>query len=77
MSVRCRTDAKTAANNERGVRVDSVYVGSNRHLRAFCDFVATNSLRSVIDRVFPFEQAREALEFPEVGQHFGKVAIRI
>lgn len=70
-------DAKVAANNDRGVRVDSVYVGSTRDLQEFCEFLNTNSLRPVVDRVFPFEQAREALEFLQAGAHFGKVVIRI
>jgi NADPH:quinone reductase-like Zn-dependent oxidoreductase len=31
----------------------------------------------VVDRVVPFEQAREALPYLESGKHFGKIVIRI
>jgi len=30
----------------------------------------------VIDRVFPFESAREALSYMESGAHLGKICIR-
>ena len=31
----------------------------------------------MIDRVFPFEEAREAYRHLESGSHFGKVVIRV
>ena len=34
-----------------------------------------NHTRPVIDRVFPFEEAREAYRYLESGAHFGKVCI--
>jgi NADPH:quinone reductase-like Zn-dependent oxidoreductase len=30
-----------------------------------------------VDRVFPFESAREAFEFLAAGKHFGKVVIQV
>jgi NADPH:quinone reductase-like Zn-dependent oxidoreductase len=36
-----------------------------------------NKLRPVIDRVFPFAQAREALKYMESAAHFGKIVIAI
>ncbi len=35
------------------------------------------ALRPVIDRVFPFDQAKEAMAHMESGAHFGKVVIRV
>ncbi|WP_368670128.1 zinc-binding dehydrogenase [Phenylobacterium aquaticum] len=35
-----------------------------------------SGLRPVIDRVFPFEAAREAFTHLESGAHMGKVVIR-
>ena len=34
-------------------------------------------MRPVVDRVFPFDQAREAMLYMESGAHFGKVCISI
>jgi NADPH:quinone reductase-like Zn-dependent oxidoreductase len=33
-------------------------------------------MRPVIDRVFSFEEAREAMRYMQSGEHFGKVVIR-
>ena len=58
------------------VRVQGIYVGSREMFEAMNRAVAAHRLRPVIDRVFPFEEAREALHYLESGAHFGKVCIR-
>lgn len=40
-------------------------------------FVDTNKIRPHIDRVFPFEEAKEAIEYLGKGQHLGKIVIRV
>lgn len=40
-------------------------------------FVDTNKIRPHIDRVFPFEEAKEAIEYLGKGQHSGKIVIRV
>lgn len=72
-----RGDAEEAARAGRGLRVDSVYVGSVRHFEALNALVARAQLRPVIDRVFPFEQAREAYGHLRSGGHFGKVVVAV
>lgn len=72
-----RADADAAARNDRGIRVDSIYVGSARHLERLGALVARARVRPVIDRVFPFEQARAAFEHLRSGAHLGKVVIAI
>ena len=37
--------------------------------------IAASRLRPVIDRIFPFEQAREAFDYFMQGKLFGKVVI--
>jgi NADPH:quinone reductase-like Zn-dependent oxidoreductase len=69
-------DRDAAAKNERGVRVDSVYVGSTQALREFCEFVEKSALRPVIDRAFGFDDVRGAYEYLEKGAHFGKIVVR-
>jgi NADPH:quinone reductase-like Zn-dependent oxidoreductase len=69
-------DPDVARKNDRGIRVDQVFVGSARHLATLAESVATSGLRPAIDRVFPFEAAIDAYRYLERGAHFGKVVIR-
>ena len=39
--------------------------------------IDAHRLEPVIDRVFPFDQARQAYAHLESGSHFGKVVIRV
>jgi NADPH:quinone reductase-like Zn-dependent oxidoreductase len=66
-----------AAANERGIRVDRVYVGSAAQLRSLVSFVEAKALHPVIDRVFAFDEARQAYEHLRSGRHFGKVIVRV
>lgn len=72
-----RGDLEEAAKLAPGVRVDSVFVGSARHLGALADAVARERLRPVVDRVFPFEEAPAAYEHLRSGAHFGKVVVAV
>ncbi len=68
-----RADPEVAARSGRGIRVDSVYVGSVRHFEEMDEAMARARVRPVVDRVFPFERAREAYDHLERGAHVGKV----
>jgi len=39
--------------------------------------ITKHRLVPIIDRTFPFEQAREVLQYLEAGAHFGKVVITV
>jgi NADPH:quinone reductase-like Zn-dependent oxidoreductase len=39
--------------------------------------ISQHALKPVIDLVFPFGKAREAYEYLQSGQHFGKVVISV
>jgi NADPH:quinone reductase-like Zn-dependent oxidoreductase len=58
-------------------RLSGIYVGSRRMLEDMNRLITIATLRPVVDRVFPFEAAREAYTFMEAGKHFGKVVIRV
>jgi NADPH:quinone reductase-like Zn-dependent oxidoreductase len=60
----------------KSVRVQGIYVGSREMFENMNRAIAASGLRPVVDRVFPFEEAREALRYLESGAHFGKVCIR-
>ena len=72
-----RADPEVAARNDRGIRVDSIYVGSARHLATLAGALARARVRPVVDGVFPFEEARAAYRSMEQGEHFGKIVIQI
>ncbi|MBA2660802.1 MAG: NAD(P)-dependent alcohol dehydrogenase [Bradymonadaceae bacterium] len=59
------------------VRVQGIIVGSREMFEALNRAVSLHALRPVVDRVFEFEEAREAFEYLASGEHFGKVCVRI
>lgn len=65
----------SAQKNDRQIRVDSVFVGSVRHFLAMNEAIQKWNIRPVVDRIFPFDQARQAYRCLERGEHFGKIVI--
>lgn len=61
----------------RNVTLKGVTVGSRRMFEDLVRAVVANRIVPVIDRVFPFEQALEAVRYFESGEHFGKVMIEV
>ena len=57
------------------VTVQGINVGARDSFEAMNRAITQNQLHPVIDRVFPFDQAREAVAHLESGSHFGKVVI--
>ncbi len=66
-----------AALLHRQIRVHGVYVGSRAHFEAMNQAISANHLRPVVDKIFAFPQAREALTTMEKGSHFGKIVIQV
>lgn len=56
-------------------RLMGISVGSRAMFETLNRFVTANRLRPVIDRTFPFEQAKEAFRYLESAGHMGKVVI--
>lgn len=62
----------------RGAKhVTGIYVGSRAMLDDLARFVAQHRIAPVVDRVFPFAQARDAYAYLDAGSHFGKVVIAL
>lgn len=57
--------------------VQRTYVGSRAMFEDLNRLITQHRLKPVIDRSFPFEQAREALRYMESGAHFGKIVIAV
>ena len=61
----------------KGIRVQGIFIGSRQMFEEMNAKIESSGLKPVIDRVFKFEQAREALEYMESGSHFGKIVVKI
>jgi len=59
------------------IRMQGIYVGSVAMFESMNRAIALHAMRPVIDRVFKFEEAREALAYLESARHFGKVVIGV
>ncbi|VDB86707.1 unnamed protein product [Peniophora sp. CBMAI 1063] len=75
-------DAKTTPNVPmlalfRQASLRGISGGSKRHFEELLRFAELHRIHPRVDRVFPFDQAIEALEYLGSGQHFGKVVIRV
>lgn len=61
----------------KAVRLQGIFVGSRSMFEDMNKAIAVNKLKPVIDRVFEFDETREALKHMESGSHFGKIVIKI
>ena len=61
----------------KSLRLQGVYVGSRAMFEDMNAALATNRIKPVIDRVYPFEEAREALKLMESAAHFGKIVVTV
>jgi NADPH:quinone reductase-like Zn-dependent oxidoreductase len=59
------------------IRLQGVYVGSVAMFEEMNRAIALHQMKPVIDRVFSFDRAPEALRYLEAAQHFGKVVIKL
>jgi NADPH:quinone reductase-like Zn-dependent oxidoreductase len=61
----------------KGICIQGIYVGSREMFEAMNRAITLHGIRPVIDRVFPFDQSRQAFRHLESGAHIGKVVITI
>ena len=60
----------------KSLRLQGVYVGSREMFEDMNTAMAVNQIKPVIDQVYPFEEAQEALKLMESATHFGKIVVR-
>lgn len=61
----------------KSIRLQGIFVGSRRMFEDMNKAISAARLKPVVDRVFEFDQVREALKYIDNGSHFGKVVVRI
>lgn len=59
----------------RGLQVHGVFVGSRDMFEAMNRAIGFHQLKPVVDLIFPFAKVRNAYEYLQSGQHFGKIVI--
>lgn len=59
----------------RNLRLQGIYVGSTQMFEAMNRAIETAKLKPVIDKVFPFAEAKEAYKHLKSQNHFGKIVI--
>jgi NADPH:quinone reductase-like Zn-dependent oxidoreductase len=58
-------------------RLQGVTVGSVEDLQAMANAMAASGMKPVIDKIFSFDQVKQAFAHMASGAHFGKIAIEI
>ena len=61
----------------QNIRLQGVTVGSRDQFERMLAAIGAHKLRPVIDRVFPLEDIRAAIEHLSAGRHVGKVCIAL
>jgi len=61
----------------KSVHINGIYVGSRAMFERMNAAIAANKLKPVIDRIFPFTEARAAFEHMQTGSHFGKIVLSL
>jgi NADPH:quinone reductase-like Zn-dependent oxidoreductase len=59
----------------RNLRVQGLYVGNRQMFEAMNRAIEAGGLKPVIDKVFPFAQAKDAYRHLKSQTHFGKIVI--
>ena len=60
----------------KGIRLQGIYVGSQEMFEQMNRAIVLHQIKPTIDRVFPFAEAHQALDYMESGAHFGKIALQ-
>lgn len=60
----------------KAIKLQGIFTGSRALFEQMNNAITVNKLRPVIDRVFPFAEAREAFKHMGSGSHFGKIVIK-
>lgn len=61
----------------KAIRLQGIFTGPKSMFEDMNKAISVNKLKPVIDRVFEFDEAREALKHMEGASHFGKIVVRI
>jgi NADPH:quinone reductase-like Zn-dependent oxidoreductase len=58
-----------------GAKLQGVMVGSRAMFEDMCQSIEASRIAPVVDKVFPFQEARAAFDAMAHGEHFGKIVL--
>ena len=61
----------------KSLHLNGIYVGSRAMFTRMLQAFTVNGVHPIIDRVFPFAEARDAYAYLQSGAHFGKIVVTI
>jgi len=61
----------------KSIRLQGLFVGSRKMFEDMNAFFANHRIEPVIDRVFGFDEAPDALRYLSSAKHFGKIVVKI
>ena len=61
----------------KSLAVNGIYVGSRAMQEQFHRALEVNNIHPVVDRIFKFDQAKEAYAFLQSARHYGKIVIEM
>ncbi|KAK3339507.1 hypothetical protein B0H65DRAFT_302348 [Neurospora tetraspora] len=61
----------------RNVTLKGIINGPRDRFEEMCEFYERHQIRPVVDRVFGFEEGKEAIKYLRSGSHFGKVVVKV
>ncbi|WP_025116297.1 NADP-dependent oxidoreductase [Lysinibacillus fusiformis] len=68
----------TALEKKHDVQYSFLFMKpSGEQLRMIADYFESGKIKPVIDRIFPFEEAQQAMEYAESGRAKGKIIVKI
>ncbi len=59
------------------LKIQGIVVGGRKAFQEMNRAIELSGLRPVVDKVFPIEETKDALEYLKSGSHFGKIVIQI
>ncbi|MEQ2468027.1 NADP-dependent oxidoreductase [Niallia hominis] len=72
------THKLTALEKKHHVQYSFLFMKpSGEQLRIIANYIEAGKIKPIIDRVYPFEHAQEALEYAETGRAKGKIIVKI
>jgi NADPH:quinone reductase-like Zn-dependent oxidoreductase len=61
----------------KAIKLQGIFVGSREMFEAMNDCISENKIQPIVDKVFEFEEAKEALKTMKNGSHFGKIVVKV
>ena len=72
-----KAEISTVSILHKGICVQGIYVGSRTMFEAMNRAISSSQIRPIVDRIFPFQEPKAALEYMKSKAHFGKIVIRV